>query len=164
MRQRRWIKLISDYECEIKYHPVRKIVMAGCFKQKMKRTQALASACHGMIYPVLVSRAKILEAQSKASKDFKALTEWLRGLETHFERRDDSGIYFFDQIWIPSVGGVRKLTLDEAHTTRYSVHPGVDKMYYDLRNLYWWPGMKRDIVDYVNKCLACSKIKGTSNL
>ncbi|GKD84141.1 putative reverse transcriptase domain-containing protein [Tanacetum coccineum] len=35
--------------------------------------------------------------------------------------------------------------MDEAHTSKYSVHPGVDKMYYDLRDLYWWPGMKKDI-------------------
>nr|GFA14524.1 hypothetical protein [Tanacetum cinerariifolium] len=83
----------------------------------------------------------------EASKDLKALAEWIRGLKTHFERRDDGGIYFFDRIWIPSVGGVRKLIMDEAHTSRYSVHPGTDKMYYDLRDLYWWPGMKRDIAD-----------------
>ncbi|GKF74621.1 putative reverse transcriptase domain-containing protein, partial [Tanacetum coccineum] len=49
--------------------------------------------------------------------------------------------------------------MDEAHTSRYSVHPGADKMYYDLRDLYWWPGMKRDIVEYVSRCLTCSKIK-----
>ncbi|GJU67171.1 putative reverse transcriptase domain-containing protein [Tanacetum coccineum] len=72
-----------------------------------------------------------------------------RGLERHFEQRDDGEIYFFDRIWIPSVGGVRKLIMDEAHTSRYSVHPGVDKMYYDLRDLYWWPGIKRDIAEYV---------------
>ncbi|GJX92227.1 putative reverse transcriptase domain-containing protein [Tanacetum coccineum] len=85
-------------------------------------------------------KTKILEAQSEASKDLKAPTEWLRGLERHFEQRDDGEIYFFDRIWIPSVGGVRKLIMDEAHTSRYSVHPGADKMYYDLRDLYWWPG------------------------
>ncbi|GJS05411.1 putative reverse transcriptase domain-containing protein [Tanacetum coccineum] len=49
--------------------------------------------------------------------------------------------------------------MDEAHTSRYSVHPGADKMYYDLRDLYWWPGMKRDIAEYVIKCLTCSQIK-----
>nr|GFB63057.1 putative reverse transcriptase domain-containing protein [Tanacetum cinerariifolium] len=70
--------------------------------------------------------------------DLKAPAEWLRGLETHFERRDYGGIYFFNRIWIPSVGGVRKLIMDEAHTSRYSIHPGTDKMYYDLRDLYWW--------------------------
>ncbi|GKD90691.1 putative reverse transcriptase domain-containing protein, partial [Tanacetum coccineum] len=40
--------------------------------------------------------------------------------------------------------------MDEAHTSRYSVHPGADKMYYDLRDLYWWPGMKRDFAEYVS--------------
>nr|GEW15382.1 putative reverse transcriptase domain-containing protein [Tanacetum cinerariifolium] len=94
-----------------------------------------------------------------ASKDLKALTEWLRGLEIHLKRRDDEGIYFFNWIWIPSVGGIRNLIMDEAHTSRYLVHPGADKVQYDLRDLYWWPGMKRDIVEYVSKCLTCSKIK-----
>nr|GEU37768.1 hypothetical protein [Tanacetum cinerariifolium] len=54
------------------------------------------------------------------------------------------------RVWIPSVGGIRKLIMDEAHTSRYSVHPGADKMYYDMRDLYWWPGMKRDIAE--RKC------------
>ncbi|GJR50789.1 putative reverse transcriptase domain-containing protein [Tanacetum coccineum] len=106
-----------------------------------------------------ILETKILEAQSEASKDLKAPAEWLRGLERHFEQRDDGEIYFFDRIWIPSVGDVRKLIMDEAHTSRYSVHPGADKMYYDLRDLYWWPGMKRDIAEYVSRCLTCSKIK-----
>ncbi|GJV54755.1 putative reverse transcriptase domain-containing protein [Tanacetum coccineum] len=126
MRQRRWIELLSDYECKIKYHP---------------------------------GKTKILEAQGEASKDLKAPGEWLRGLETHFEQRDDGGIYFFDGIWISSIGGVRKLIMDKAHTSRYSVHLGADKMYYDLRDLYWWPGMKRNIAEYVSRCLTCSKIK-----
>nr|GEX56406.1 putative reverse transcriptase domain-containing protein [Tanacetum cinerariifolium] len=96
---------------------------------------------------------QLLKVQSEALKDLKAPAEWLRGLERHFEKRDDGGVYFFDQVWIPSVGGIRKLIMDEAQTSRYSVHPGSDKMYYDLRNLYWWPSMKRDIAEYVSKCL-----------
>nr|GEY79459.1 hypothetical protein [Tanacetum cinerariifolium]GEY83123.1 hypothetical protein [Tanacetum cinerariifolium] len=56
------------------------------------------------------------------------------------------------------VGDVRKLIMDEAHTSRYSIHPGADKTYYDLRDLYWWSGMKRDIAEYVSKCLTCSKL------
>ncbi|GJS85508.1 putative reverse transcriptase domain-containing protein [Tanacetum coccineum] len=61
-----------------------------------------------------LTSTKILEAQSEASKDLKAPTEWLRGLERHFEQRDDGEIYFFDRIWIPLVGmRVRKLIMDE---------------------------------------------------
>ncbi|GKF02892.1 hypothetical protein Tco_0029815, partial [Tanacetum coccineum] len=61
-----------------------------------------------------------------------APTKWLRGLERYFEQRDDGEIYFFDRIWIPLVGGVRKLIMDEAHTSRYSVHPGADKITQDI--------------------------------
>ncbi|GJX45924.1 putative reverse transcriptase domain-containing protein [Tanacetum coccineum] len=49
--------------------------------------------------------------------------------------------------------------MDEAHTSRYSIHLGTDKMYYDLRDLYWWPCIKRDVAEYVSRCLTCSKIK-----
>ncbi|GKB67439.1 putative reverse transcriptase domain-containing protein [Tanacetum coccineum] len=53
----------------------------------------------------------------------------------------------------------RTIIMDEAHKTRDSVHPGADKMYHDLRDMYWWPRMKRDIATYVSKCLTCSKVK-----
>ncbi|GKA19127.1 reverse transcriptase domain-containing protein, partial [Tanacetum coccineum] len=157
IRQRRWIKLLSDYECEIKYHPGKANVVADALSRKERLKPRRVRAMSMTIQSGL--KAKILEAQGEASKDLKAPAEWLRGLESHFERRDDDGIYLFDRIWIPLVGGIRKLIMDEAHTSRYSVHPGADKMYYDLRDLYWWPGMKRDIAEYVSKCLTCSKIK-----
>nr|GEX46553.1 putative reverse transcriptase domain-containing protein [Tanacetum cinerariifolium] len=57
------------------------------------------------------------------------------------------------------VGGVRTLIMDDAYASRYSEHPGANKMYYDLRDLYWWPRMKKDITTYVSKCLTCLKIK-----
>ncbi|GJW62111.1 putative nucleotidyltransferase, ribonuclease H [Tanacetum coccineum] len=75
------------------------------------------------------------------------------------ERKRDGSLYFMDRIWVPLVGGVRTVIMDEAHKSRYFVHPGADKMYYDLRDMYWWPGMKRDIATYVSKCLTCAKVK-----
>ncbi|GJW23686.1 putative reverse transcriptase domain-containing protein [Tanacetum coccineum] len=123
MRQRRWIELISDYECKIKYHPGKANVVADALN---KKERLKPRRVHAMSMTI---------------------------------QRDDDGIFFFDRIWIPSVGGVRKLIMDEAHTIRYSVHLGADKMYYDLRDLYWSPGMKRDIAEYVSKCLMCFKIK-----
>ncbi|GKA85055.1 putative reverse transcriptase domain-containing protein [Tanacetum coccineum] len=64
-----------------------------------------------------------------------------------------------DRIWVPLVGGVRTIIMDDAHKSRYSVYPGADKMYYDLRDMYWWPEMKRDIATYVCECLTCAKVK-----
>ncbi|GKB79828.1 putative reverse transcriptase domain-containing protein [Tanacetum coccineum] len=69
-------------------------------------------------------------------------------LATHNEAYED-----------PLTGNVRTLIIDEAHKSRYSVHLGADKIYYDLRDMYWWPGMKKDIALYVSKCLTCSKVK-----
>ncbi|GJU16440.1 putative reverse transcriptase domain-containing protein [Tanacetum coccineum] len=51
------------------------------------------------------------------------------------------------------------MIMDKAHKSKYFVHPGADKMYYDLRDTYWWPRMKRCIATYVSKCLTCSKVK-----
>ncbi|GJT03436.1 putative reverse transcriptase domain-containing protein [Tanacetum coccineum] len=75
------------------------------------------------------------------------------------ERRSDGALYYLYRIWVPLTGDVMTLIMDEAHKSKYSVHPGADKMYYDLRDMYWWPGMKKDIALYVSKCLTCSKIK-----
>nr|GEX13561.1 hypothetical protein [Tanacetum cinerariifolium] len=56
-------------------------------------------------------------------------------------------------------GNMRTLIMYEAYAKKYSVHPGANKMYYDLRDLYWWPGMKKYIATYVSKCLSYSKVK-----
>ncbi|XP_076886136.1 uncharacterized protein LOC143535899 [Bidens hawaiensis] len=63
------------------------------------------------------------------------------------------------RIWIPNSENLRNLILDKAHKTRYSFHPGADKMFHDLKEFYWWPGIKKDIALYVGKCLTCSKAK-----
>nr|GEZ67130.1 putative reverse transcriptase domain-containing protein [Tanacetum cinerariifolium] len=59
-----------------------------------------------------------------------------------------------DQIWVPLTGYVRTLIMDEAYKSKYSVHPGADKINYDLRDMYWWPRIKKDIALYVSKIKA----------
>nr|GEY57664.1 putative reverse transcriptase domain-containing protein [Tanacetum cinerariifolium] len=157
MRQRRWIELFSDFDCEIRYHPGKANVVADTLSRKKqakpRRVRAMSMTIHSSI------KAKILEAQREASKNANTLTEMLKGLDKQLERKEDGGLYLAEWIWVPVYGNLRTLIMNETHATRYSIHPGVDKMYYDLRGLYWWPGMKNEIAMYVSKCLTCSKVK-----
>ncbi|GJX14289.1 putative reverse transcriptase domain-containing protein [Tanacetum coccineum] len=104
-------------------------------------------------------REKIQVAQSKALKQENILMENLHGLDQQMEKKEGESLYFMDRIWVPLVGSMRTIIMDEAYRSKYFVHPGADKVYYDLRDMYWWPGMKRDIATYVSKCLTCSKVK-----
>nr|GEZ27084.1 putative reverse transcriptase domain-containing protein [Tanacetum cinerariifolium] len=99
---------------------------------------------------------RILAAQKEASDESARLQE---GLDKIIELRNDGALYYLYQIWFPLKGDVRTLIMDETHKSKYYVHPGSDKMYYDLRDRYWWPGMKKDIVVYVSRCLTCLKDK-----
>nr|GEX68257.1 retrotransposon protein, putative, Ty3-gypsy subclass [Tanacetum cinerariifolium] len=94
----------------------------------------------------------ILEAQSEASKGVNTPAKMLKGLDKQFKRTEDGRLYLVERVWMPVYGNLRTLIMDEAHDTRYSVHPGADKMYYDLLGLYWWPEIKKDIAMYVTIC------------
>ncbi|GKB29362.1 putative reverse transcriptase domain-containing protein, partial [Tanacetum coccineum] len=83
----------------------------------------------------------------------------LKGLDKKIERKEDGRLYLAERIWVPVYGNLRTLIMNKAHASRYSIHPGADKMYYDLRDLYWWPKIKKDIAMYVSKCLTCFKVK-----
>ncbi|GJU74061.1 reverse transcriptase domain-containing protein [Tanacetum coccineum] len=157
MRQRRWLELFSDYECEIKYHPGKANVVADALSRKERvkprRVRAMAVTIQSGV------KGLILAAQVEAFKDENVIAEGLNGTDQQMEKREDGSLYYMDSIWVPLVGGVRTKIIDEAHKMRYSVHPGADNMYYDLRDMYWWPGMKKEIAIYVSKCLTCAKVK-----
>ncbi|GJU00910.1 reverse transcriptase domain-containing protein [Tanacetum coccineum] len=128
MRQRRWLELFSDYQCEIKYHPGKANIVADAL------------------------------TQGKAFKDENVIAEGLNGTDQQMGKREDGSLHYMDRIWVPLVGDVRTKIMDETHKMRYSVHPGADKMYYDLQDMYWWPSMKKEIAIYVSKCLTFAKV------
>ncbi|GKC76803.1 putative reverse transcriptase domain-containing protein [Tanacetum coccineum] len=64
-----------------------------------------------------------------------------------------------DRSWLPFYGDLRTVIMHESHKSKYSIHPGSDKMYQDMKKLYWWPNMKADIATYVSKCLTCARVK-----
>ncbi|GJV18270.1 putative reverse transcriptase domain-containing protein [Tanacetum coccineum] len=97
--------------------------------------------------------------KAKAIKEENVKNENLRSMDKEFETRPDRTQCFRSRSWSPHFGGLRDLIMHESRKSKYSIHPGLDKMYHDLKNLYWWPNMKANISKYVSKCLTCSKVK-----
>ncbi|GJZ04717.1 putative reverse transcriptase domain-containing protein [Tanacetum coccineum] len=114
MIQRRWLELLSDYECEIRYHP---------------------------------------------GKEENYIMEDLHGMINKLEPRAGGTLCLNNRSWIPCFGDLRALIMHESHNSKYSIHPRSDKMYHDLKKLYWWPNIKEEIATYVSKCLTCAKVK-----
>ncbi|GKA67930.1 putative reverse transcriptase domain-containing protein [Tanacetum coccineum] len=157
MRQRRWLELLSDYDCELRYHPGKANVVADALSRKCRpkplRVRALVMTI-GLNLPV-----QILNAQVEARKEENYGTEDLCGMIKNLEPRADGTLCLKNRSWIPCFGNLRALIMHESHKSKYSIHPGSDKMYQDLKKLYWWPNMKAEIATYVSKCMTCAKVK-----
>ncbi|GKB02973.1 putative reverse transcriptase domain-containing protein, partial [Tanacetum coccineum] len=157
MRQRRWLELLADYDCEIRYHPGKANVVADALSQKERIKPLRVRSLVMTIHPNLPSQ--ILKAQTEALKEENIKAENLRGMDKSFEIRPDGTRCIKNRSWLPLFGNLRDLIMHESHKSKYSIHPGSDKMYQDLKKLYWWPNMKAIIAEYVGKCLTCSRVK-----
>nr|GEX30261.1 putative reverse transcriptase domain-containing protein [Tanacetum cinerariifolium] len=91
--------------------------------------------------------------------DENVKAENLRGLDKSFEILPDGTRCIKNQSWLPLFGNLKDLIMHESYKSKYSINSGFDKMYHDLKKLYWWPNMKAIIAEYVGKCLTCSRVK-----
>ncbi|GJV87182.1 putative reverse transcriptase domain-containing protein [Tanacetum coccineum] len=147
MRQRRWIELLSDYDYEICYHPDKANVVADALSQKERESPLRVRSLVMTVHTNLPER--IPNAQTEAMKRENVKAENLgRLIKLIFEIRADGIRYFDKQIWLPLFGGLRDLIMHESHKSKYSSYSRYDKMYQDLKKLYWWPNMKAEITTY----------------
>ncbi|GJS77337.1 putative reverse transcriptase domain-containing protein [Tanacetum coccineum] len=149
----RWIELFSDYDCEIHYHPIKENVVVDALSRKErvkpKRVRAINMTLQSSI------KDRILAAQKEAVDESARLQ---KGLDEMIEQRSDETVYYLDPIWVPLKGDMRTLIMDEAHKSKYSIHPRADKIYYDLRDrpsgllqqleipVWKWEGIAMDFV------------------
>nr|GEW48029.1 putative reverse transcriptase domain-containing protein [Tanacetum cinerariifolium] len=123
IRQRRWLELLSDYDCEIRYY--------------------------------LGKANVVFEARKEENNGAEDLSDMIKNLEP----RTDGTLCLRNRSWISCFGDLRTLIMYESHKSKYSIHPGSDKMYQDLKKLYWWQNIEVEIATYVSKCLTCAKVK-----
>ncbi|GKC84327.1 putative reverse transcriptase domain-containing protein [Tanacetum coccineum] len=108
---------------------------------------------------------QILNAQTEAQKPENLKNEDVGGMirkdipKEKLEPHADGTLCLNSRSWLPCYDDLRTVIMHESHKSRYSIDPGSDKMYQDMKKLYWWPNMKADIATYVSKCLTCARVK-----
>nr|GEW67955.1 putative reverse transcriptase domain-containing protein [Tanacetum cinerariifolium] len=168
MRQRRWLELLSYYDCEIRYLPGKANVVADALsrkEQELLRVRALVMTISlDLTKQILNAQTEVRKPENIKNKDVGGMLventknqEAIR--EQKLEPRADGTQCLNGRSWLPCYGNLRTVIMHESHKSKYSVHPGSDKMYQDMKKLYWWPNMKVDIATYVSKCLTCAKVK-----
>jgi hypothetical protein len=178
MRQRSWLELIKDYDCENNYHPSKANVVVDALSRKstvelaalgisqpqlIKELTRMGLEVVGegmpehlanlMVQSELLARIKATQLEDPECAKIKQLL--VEGKAKEFCLKEDRLLTHFKQVSVQGIGGLRKEIMSEAHHSPYTVHPGGTKMYRDVKGSYWWNNMKKDIAKFVEQCSTC---------
>ncbi|KAK1627789.1 hypothetical protein QYE76_002104 [Lolium multiflorum] len=179
MRQRRWLELIKDYDMEIHYHPGKANVVADALSRLPCQLNSMIAEEQPSLYqefeqfrmelvsegflasmelqPTLIGQIK--EAQKGNASINGIKTQLAAGKAPGFTIDEEGVLWYNGRLCVPSDSDLKQVILKEAHDTLYSIHPGGTKMYQDLKEQFWWHGMKREIGNYIAKCDICQRVK-----
>ncbi|GFS42569.1 hypothetical protein Acr_00g0080620 [Actinidia rufa] len=181
MRQRRWLELIKDYDVLIQYHPGKANVVADALSRKstvnlaclvtsqvplldeLERAEieVVAPDTNTMLTTMIAQPTLIEIVKQRQPEDpylWKVYEEMLVNPKLDFTLQDKA-LRFQSRLCVPNIPEVKRQVLEEAHNTKFTMHPGGTKMYRDLKETFWWPGMKREIAEFVSRCLSCQQVK-----
>ena len=174
--------MIKDYDCEILYHPGKANVVVDALSRKGREKLMSITTQEELIrdmerlelevsYPresdekmflievSLTLMDRIKEAQEGDQECMGIKKRILDGEDMRYKINGTGLLCFEERIWIPMDEALKEAILHEAHNSRFSVHPGSTKMFQDLRQRYWWPNMKREVAEFVERCLTCQQVK-----
>ena len=109
------------------------------------------------VKPMIVDQIRETQIEDAYLKKMREKVEM--GVNMQFAIKEDGVLVIGNRICVPEGGGLREQIMTEAHTAPYAMHPGSTKMYRDLKSFYWWPTMKKDVAEFVARCLTCQQIK-----
>ena len=168
LRQRRWLELLEDYDCIIDYHPGKANIVADALSRKIVVAMSLQysdwrladdGAMLAQLEAQPVLKQMIIDAQKNDEELHKKLQMVRDGDKTKFSEKEAGSLYFQNRLCVPDDKELKQKLLYKAHNTVFTMHPGGNKMYQDLKQFYWWKGMKKDVTEYVSKCLTCQQVK-----
>ena len=181
MRQRRWMEFLKDYDFGLSYHPGKANVVADALSRKslhvatmMSLEQRLIEEFRDLNLAIEVRPKSLFVGTLQITNEFvdhireaQGDDPFLQGKvldvmgdkNVEFEKDTTGLIRFKGRICVPSLDDLKVKILEEAHKSRLSFHPGMTKMYQDLKRSFWWHGMKKDVAEYVARCLTCQKAK-----
>ncbi|WVZ77361.1 hypothetical protein U9M48_025239 [Paspalum notatum var. saurae] len=179
MRQRRWLELIKDYDLEVHYHPGKANVVADALSRKahcnflearptvrvlcceigdIEMPTALEAELYNLVLEPTI-KDQIIAAQ-KQDKGTSHIRDEINDKKKACFKLDEEGVLWFkNRLVVPKDMELRKKILDEAHTSMFTLHPGSNKIYQDLKQKFWWTRMKREIAKYVSECDVCQRVK-----